>query len=30
LSESGGEGAVAPELQLLPPSLVLRDSTTAL
>jgi LacI family transcriptional regulator len=30
LSESGGERAVAPELQLLPPSLVLRDSTTAL
>lgn len=30
LSESSGQRAVAPELQLLPPSLVLRDSTTAL
>ena len=30
LREPGGQGSVAPELQLLPPSLVLRDSTTAL
>jgi LacI family transcriptional regulator len=30
LCEPGGERSVAPELQLLPPSLVLRDSTAAL